>query len=592
MQGRSNALDKTNNITPAIQAGVNRLHEIFNNCFLVEVNTTNSKEVIRFELNLPVDYLGIKRKLQVGFSESFPSVALALSIKPSPWLEWPHILDEFVCLFGGGDKAVYGDPVEVIDNTFLRLGKMVSLVCESQNTKEIKNEFDSEVISYWAMQAKLSQQKLTLLSKPKESTPLYTLSKSGELGNGEIWASDSDNKILEHYQWQVSPTKKKIEAAKGAFYLKLTSTPNVKLPTAYGFVDWLSSHADESDIQALKEWLENESNHPLRWVVLEIFNSEPVSVISFLIQRKGVRDSQTFNFGLRKAKIRSVKNPIGEKDKLLITDTFFLDNEVIFSRSKDFRIDENEQKKVLLIGAGSLGSHVASQLIHSGITELTIVDPDTLDDSNLGRHVLTIDDLGKNKSLALKNYLRSCIPTAVITAIPKYFHQAVFHKDINIYSYDCIVSTSADWSTEYFLWEIKSRVKEISFVQAWVEPYAFVGHVLCSNKTKVADARYLFDKKGDFKNKFTQWENNGYFKLPACGVGFIPGSSLNIQLIAGMVSKSVVKILQDTENSDSNLWSSFVTESSRVVMAGGTYVGPQIDENIETMVIKNEWNNE
>lgn len=591
MQGRSNALDNNNN-TPAIQAGVNRLYEIFNNCFLIEVKTANKKEVIRFELSLPIDYLGIKRKLQIGFSESFPSVALALSIEPSPWLEWPHILDEFVCLFGGGDRAVYGDPVEVVDSTFLRLGKIISLVCETQNLGEIKNEFDSEVISYWAMQAVLSQQKLFLLSKPKTSAPLYTLSKNGKLGNEEIWASDSDSKILEYYQWQVSLTKNKIEAAKGAFYLKLKSTPNVKLPTAYGFVDWLSNNSEVSDIQALKEWLENDSNYPLRWVILEIFNSEPVSAIAFLIKRKGVKDSQTYNFGLRKAKKKSIKNPVGEKDNLLITETFFLDNEVIFSRLKDVNIEETTQKKVLLIGAGSLGCHVASQLIHSGITELTIVDPDSLDDSNLGRHILTVNDLGKNKALALKNYLKSCIPTALITAIPKYFHQAIANKDININSYDCIISTSADWPTEYFLWEMKSKIKDFSFVQAWVEPFAFVGHVLCSNKSKTADARFLFDKKGNFKNKFTYWDNNGYHKLPACGVGFIPGGSLNIQQIAGMVSKSVIKTLEEKEYLESNLWSSFITESSKITMAGGKYVGPKVDENIESMVIKNEWNNE
>ncbi|MFJ5361220.1 HesA/MoeB/ThiF family protein [Pectobacterium sp. CHL-2024] len=585
-------MDKNNNITPAIQVGVDRLHEIFNNCFLIEVNAKNKNEVIRFELNLPADYLGVKRKLQIGFSENFPSVALALSIKPSPWLEWPHILDEFVCLFGGGDKAVYGDPVEVIDNTFYRLGKLISLVCESKNISEIKNEFDSEIISYWTIQATLSQQKLILLNRPRDSAPLYTLSNSGMVGGEEIWISDSESKILEHYQWQISLSKKKIDVAKGAFYLKLTSTPNVKFPIASGLVDWLSSHADGNHIKALKGWLEKDSNHPLRWVILEVFNSEPVSIIALLIKRKGVRDNQIFNFGLRSAKKKPLENPIGERDSLLITDTFLLDNEIIFSRSKDFNVEETAQKKVLLIGAGSLGSHVASQLIHSGITDLTIVDPDTLDDSNLGRHILTIDDLGKNKSLALKKYLKSCIPTAIITAIPKYFYQAISHKDINIYSYDCIVSTSADWPTEYFLWGMKSRIQDIAFVQAWVEPFAFVGHVLCSDKTKTADARHLFDKRGNFKNKFTYWENDGYYKLPACGVGYIPGSSLNIQQIAGMVSKSVINILEGNDRLGCNVWNSFITESRKVIVAGGKYVGPEIDENIESMVIKNEWNNE
>ncbi len=67
------------------------------------------------------------------------------------------------------------------------------------------------------------------------------------------------------------------------------------------------------------------------------------------------------------------------------------------------QIDINGQEKllnskVLIFGAGGLGSPVSMYLAASGVGELTIVDPDTVDLSNLQRQILHhTEDVGKNK---------------------------------------------------------------------------------------------------------------------------------------------------------------------------------------------------
>ena len=54
--------------------------------------------------------------------------------------------------------------------------------------------------------------------------------------------------------------------------------------------------------------------------------------------------------------------------------------------------------KVLLFGAGGLGSPIAMYLVASGVGELTIVDPDTVDLTNLQRQILHgTRDVGMNK---------------------------------------------------------------------------------------------------------------------------------------------------------------------------------------------------
>ena len=62
------------------------------------------------------------------------------------------------------------------------------------------------------------------------------------------------------------------------------------------------------------------------------------------------------------------------------------------------------QSKVLLIGAGGLGSPIALYLGAAGVGELTIVDDDQVDSSNLQRQIAHSDaDIGRNKATSAES---------------------------------------------------------------------------------------------------------------------------------------------------------------------------------------------
>ncbi|MFT6850333.1 MAG: molybdopterin/thiamine biosynthesis adenylyltransferase/rhodanese-related sulfurtransferase [Sphingobacteriales bacterium] len=78
--------------------------------------------------------------------------------------------------------------------------------------------------------------------------------------------------------------------------------------------------------------------------------------------------------------------------------------------------------KVLVIGAGGLGSPVLSYLAAAGVGNITIVDGDVVDLSNLQRQVIFSEaDLGINKAIAAKQKLEKLNPSINIQAIEKYF---------------------------------------------------------------------------------------------------------------------------------------------------------------------------
>ena len=62
------------------------------------------------------------------------------------------------------------------------------------------------------------------------------------------------------------------------------------------------------------------------------------------------------------------------------------------------KLSEIESKKILLIGVGGVGSYTLEALIRNGFSNLTLVDFDTIDLSNLNRQLITnTTNIGKYK---------------------------------------------------------------------------------------------------------------------------------------------------------------------------------------------------
>ena len=75
-------------------------------------------------------------------------------------------------------------------------------------------------------------------------------------------------------------------------------------------------------------------------------------------------------------------------------------------------------QRVLVAGAGSVGSRIAEDLVRSGVGGLAIVDPDKVDAANLARTVYTAADIGVPKPDALSRRLRAIDPAVIVDRHP------------------------------------------------------------------------------------------------------------------------------------------------------------------------------
>ncbi|WP_042275083.1 sulfur carrier protein ThiS adenylyltransferase ThiF [[Clostridium] dakarense] len=69
-----------------------------------------------------------------------------------------------------------------------------------------------------------------------------------------------------------------------------------------------------------------------------------------------------------------------------------------------------EQGKVAILGLGGLGSNIAVSLARIGVGKLVLADFDVVEPSNLNRQQYFIDDIGKNKTYALKENIKRINP--------------------------------------------------------------------------------------------------------------------------------------------------------------------------------------
>jgi rhodanese-related sulfurtransferase len=108
------------------------------------------------------------------------------------------------------------------------------------------------------------------------------------------------------------------------------------------------------------------------------------------------------------------------------------------------------RSKVLLIGAGGLGSPAAYYLAAAGVGQLGIVDSDVVDQSNLQRQILhSTDRLGQPKALSAKQTLEALNPD--VRVVPYQERLTSENIDRIIADYDVIIDGADNFPTRYLL---------------------------------------------------------------------------------------------------------------------------------------------
>ncbi|MFX0145122.1 MAG: ThiF family adenylyltransferase [Candidatus Hodarchaeota archaeon] len=146
--------------------------------------------------------------------------------------------------------------------------------------------------------------------------------------------------------------------------------------------------------------------------------------------------------------------------------------------------------KVLQIGAGGLGSPFALYLTAAGINELTIIDNDILDISNLQRQILYNETyIGKDKVKSAKEVLEKLNSDLKINAYKDYLDENSIRKYLKEQKYDFIVDCSDNFQTKFLVNKIAIE-NNLRCVIAGIKD--FYGQLITINPRKSACYECVF----------------------------------------------------------------------------------------------------
>lgn len=123
-----------------------------------------------------------------------------------------------------------------------------------------------------------------------------------------------------------------------------------------------------------------------------------------------------------------------EETKNLLMDQDVSDDLISYARKK--LNTPNDQQNILIVGSGALGIFVGLGLAYSKFQNLTFMDPDTVEVTNLNRQVLFYNAIGESKAKTLANKLNTLFGIESNAKVT-YFDR---NSDIGFYDvvFDCV----------------------------------------------------------------------------------------------------------------------------------------------------------
>ena len=179
--------------------------------------------------------------------------------------------------------------------------------------------------------------------------------------------------------------------------------------------------------------------------------------------------------------------------------------------------------KVLIIGAGGLGSPVAEFLSRAGIGSLGIADNDRVSLSNLHRQSLyNAYDIGKFKVKIAKDKIKKINPNTKVTTYKIRLDSNNFKKVIN--DYDYIVDGSDNFTTKFLLNDCCLKFKKVLVTGAISK---FDGHIFTFNfKNKQIPCLRCFFQESEISDDLLNCESEGILGTVAGIVGTIQANEV------------------------------------------------------------------
>lgn len=492
---------------------------------------------------LEIEFPDAKRRVDLLLSSTFPFSPPSVALVDRPeHLSWPHIAEDGVlCLLGERDTVNATRPVEVVQ----RVLKEAVEWCEASIAGINKYDFCKEFLSYWSSSPN-SPVVLSLLNPVGPSRKILACKNL----NSYVVSDEGEELANWVMNWKQLDRRKPIRLTSGLLLWMERSPLPSEYPKTASEIAALSAQAGLD--QEFRSLLLSDSGEVI--VVLGAQTADGPGLVAMVLRPalvpKGgpqVARELTLHHGFRPGKVPNALMELRRlgNSRIVRTRVERIDADWIHGRGVDPDARILRGKRVVVIGAGSLGAPVALHLAQAGVGSLGIIDPDVLHTANIGRHPLGASCIGSAKATALSERLRREYPHMLDVTWHNADWQAIAQSEPGfLTSADLVVSTVGGWAPEAALnvWRLDRRVA-LDVLFGWTEPHAVAGHAV----GLVNGAGCLgcgMSSDGVPQLSVSVWpEGTGLRGEPACGSIFQPYGPIQMASVCSMVAEAATDIL-------------------------------------------------
>lgn len=184
--------------------------------------------------------------------------------------------------------------------------------------------------------------------------------------------------------------------------------------------------------------------------------------------------------------------------------------------------------RILVVGAGGLGSPVLLYLAAAGVGTIGIMDDDTVSESNLQRQILYDSlDVGKQKTDIAAGRIRAL--NSYCKVIPHSYRLTSANADATVKAYDLVIDATDNLSSRYVINDACVRTGK-----------AFIYGSICEFNGQVS----VFNYKGGptYRDLFEYHDEIPDFKQPLGVIGVLPG------IVGSIQANEALKIIIESGN--------------------------------------------
>lgn len=388
--------------------------------------------------------------------------------------------------------------------------KVIKIV-QTWNTSVMKTDLQEEFLSYWAMLCSNSISMLNVKSYLqnidgfKKVDFVYTKKESYIFDEN----SSLKDKILSSYMTGAE-----------CYYLPLRENsdiipPDPKIPlNAEIFKKMIVGNLSSSVKRRFKKWCKKRRTKFMLILAVPVSKGNTILIGSIFNYHK-----LTLPFDKKK------------KDSCTYTPLLIERRDQIYQLNRTSQDLSFLEKKVAVIGVGSVGSFVAANLSKMGVSKLLIIDDDFITIDNIARHYLGENSLGKDgkfifKVDAMEEKLLGENPKLNVESEGMSFQQTLQHSatifdDID-FIFSCVGDTMTNFAINHFFKE-----KGTPVLYSWLDPYGIGYHNLLIQPEQTGCFMCLSydEQNGEFVTNRASFAKSGQMferKLASCYSAFVP----------------------------------------------------------------------